>query len=102
MCQNEIISAIENLKVVRVFYNDGDERIVEPHILYKSSSGNTLLDAYQTSGYSESNEPVAWKIFNIEKIQSIESMKNIFTPRQDYNPDNQKRYMEIIAKVPRA
>jgi len=97
MHQDQIISAIKNLKVVKILY--GGSRIIEPHILYESPSGNTLLDAYQTSGYSESNKPADWKRFVIDKIQSFELTENAFSPHEGYNSDNRERYPEVIAKV---
>ncbi len=97
MIREKIISAIEKNQVMTIVY--GGERVIEPHILYVSSNGNILLDAYQISGYSESNEPVAWKRFNIDEIKSAELVDETFTPRPDYNPNNSERYVTIIAKV---
>lgn len=100
MNQNKIYSAIQDHKIVQIYYNnDESKRIVEPHILYESSTGNILLDAYQTSGYSKNNESMAWKSFNIEKIQGVEITENTFTLRSGYNPNNQERYINVITKA---
>ena len=99
MYQNEIISAIQNHRIMQICYNNNEERIIEPHILYESSTGNILLDAYQKSGYSKSNEQIMWKSFNVEKIQNVKLTENTFTLRSDYNPNNQERYVEVITKA---
>ena len=71
--------------MVRFYYNGG-LRTVEPHCHGTSSAGNEVLRGYQTSGYSESGNPVGWKLFEVAKITGLASTGATFTSnRPDYN-----------------
>ena len=94
---NQIVESIRGRHVISIVY--GGHREVEPHIMYESSTGKILLDAYQRRGYSESGEHVNWKRFEIAQITSVVVHDETFNIRGDYNPNNRERYSRIIAKV---
>jgi hypothetical protein len=66
----QICEAIKARAVVN-FYYDGGMRIVEPHCHGISKDNNELLRGYQTEGYSQSGNPVGWKLFSVGKISSL-------------------------------
>jgi hypothetical protein len=93
-----ICGAIRSKQVIR-FYYDGGIRIVEPHCHGTSLAGNEVLRGYQTGGYSQSGNPRAWKLFEVEKISSLQLAGETFaTNRPGYNP-NDKGMTQIHCHV---
>ncbi len=64
--QSLLCDAISQSRSVSFWYGGGS-RVVDPHSVYESSTGKILVDAYQTSGYSESGESVEWKRFEVDQ-----------------------------------
>lgn len=81
--------------------NDKAERIVEPHIIYKSPSGNVLLDFWQTAGYSSSGGLPCWKRLIITDVVSVRILDDRFIIRkkEGFNQSNKKRYTRTICCV---
>jgi len=86
---NKIIcDAISKREIIQ-FYYDGGIRVVEPHCHGISTAGNEVLRGYQIEGFSESGNPVGWKLFDISKISSITSTGKTFAQnRPSYNPND--------------
>lgn len=81
-----ICSAIQSRQIIRFYYNGG-LRTVEPHSHGLSRARHELLRGYQTGGYSESGEPVGWKLFRVSEISSLEVTGERFAgARPGYNP----------------
>lgn len=81
-----ICAAIRNRSIIRFNY-DGGIRTVEPHCHGTSTAGNEVLRGFQTGGYSESGSPVAWKLFEVAKIQGVIQTGGTFASnRPGYNP----------------
>ena len=97
---NELAEAIQNHKKVLLQYDDQPPplREIDPYVIYRSTTGKILLNAYQHSGYSESEEEVAWKIFEIDRITSLTVLDKVFDIRPDYKPDSD-RYSDALYKV---
>lgn len=71
------------------FYYDGGTRIAEPHCHGLSRSGNELLRAYQTGGFSQSGNPEGWKTFSISEMSGVVRTGEVFVQnRSGYNPDD--------------
>ncbi len=62
--------AISERLVLAVDYAPGG-RIVEPHAFGVSAEGKFLLRAYQTEGASASGEHEWWKLFRLDRANSI-------------------------------
>jgi len=75
--REQIILAIENLCILEIDYSPG-VRWIEPHTYGLSSERNELLRAYQIKGASASNKPIAWKLFSVDKITSLEILDETF------------------------
>jgi len=83
-----ICSAIASRSVVQ-FYYDGGVRIVEPHCHGISTADNEVLRGFQVSGYSQSGQPHAWKLFDVAKISGFTLLGQTFDMnRPGYNPDD--------------
>jgi len=98
--QNQIITAIKSRRQLKINYKNEGHRIIYPHILYFSSTGNKLLDAYQISGYSEHPEDIpTWRPYYISKITELIVLNDKFEIVEGYNPSNRDRYPTIIEKI---
>lgn len=81
-----ICEAINSRQVIRFNYKGG-LRTVEPFCHGISTAGNEVLRGYQTSGYSESGNPVEWKLFRVAEISGLDMTSEHFSGiRQGYNP----------------
>lgn len=105
---NVLVKSIRKRTVVKLKYRgEPRERIVEPYVLGVNRLGNTLLRAFQQSGYSTSGNSEGWKLFNVELIEYVEPLQSEgilvkFDPTQrpEYNPDD-KAMTRIIVNVKR-
>jgi len=80
-------------------------RIIEPHVIYTSSTGEIVVECYQTKGYTESgNPPPLWTRFRISSIQSAYLLNSTFEVRlaAGFNPERQdyKRGLITMIKLP--
>ncbi len=92
---NTSICAVIRDRSVIQFNYDGGPRTVEPHCHGTSTAGNEVLRGYQTSGFSQSGNPVGWKLFEVAKIHSLHPAGARFSnTRPGYNPDD--RGMSMI------
>lgn len=96
--QSLLCDAISQKRSVSLWYGGGS-RVVDPYIVYESSTGKILVDVYQTSGYSKGGKSVAWKPFEVDLIGSLQVLDRTFSVRPDYKPTNRKRYVRIICNI---
>ena len=83
-----ICAAIRSRSVIQ-FHYDGGVRIAEPYCHGTSRAGHEVVRAYQTGGYSSSGDPVAWKLFEVSKMQALTVTTSSFTAnRAGYNPND--------------
>ena len=83
-----ICAAIRRREVIELWY-DGGARTVEPYCHGISTAGNEVLRGYQTDGYSESGQPVGWKLFEVSRISNLRQTGTTFpTNRPGYNPND--------------
>lgn len=81
-----ICSAIGSKSVISFYYNGGT-RVVEPFCHGSGKQGQELLRAYQVGGYSESGNPVGWKLFRADQISNvIQTGEHFNGSRPLYNP----------------
>lgn len=97
---DQIIDAIKAKRQLMINYKGEGNRTICPHILYFSSAGNKLVDAYQISGHSEHPDNIpGWRPFYVSKITGINILNGAFEIAEGYNPSNKDRYPTIIEKV---
>lgn len=76
----QICNAIRSKNLIHFYYNGG---------YGISRKGNELLRAFQTGGYSESRDPVKWKLFTVDKMSDITITNEEFPgDRHEYNPND--------------
>lgn len=83
-----LITAMREQKQIEFVYHDFPRLRVEPYILGFSTQGNLILSCYQNAGASEQGGVPSWKNVLVSDIRSVRLGKRVFTPREDYNPDD--------------
>ncbi len=78
-----LTTAIREKRCVAIRYHDQRHvRVVEPHAIYTHESGELVMDAFQTRGYSSSGRPPPfWRPFRLKKISAISPLKENFETR---------------------
>lgn len=78
-----IASAMRNGRRIVIRYNGrSGSRVVEPHVLFKSESGEIGLLGYQVRGYHSSKRNGSyWRAFQLQKIDNIHVSQELFEPR---------------------
>lgn len=94
---NLVQSAVTTSQYIEIDYPPG-RRVVAPHILGRTSSGEIMLSVYQVSGASDSDETTGWKSFHLDRISHVAILDKKFSPHPDYN-SHDSRIPEIIVKV---
>ena len=78
----------------------GRYRIVEPYMVFHSSTGKRLLHLYQIGGYSAGGVLRGWKNPETSAFDSAQIVDQRFTPREDYNPFNEEMFPEVVFALP--
>jgi hypothetical protein len=100
MIEGQLRAAIMGRQIVELTYEDGLERTVHPHTLYRTGPGNLCIDAYQMDGASSSGGPLpSWRQFDIEKITSVKTFDVQFAVAPGYNPASPKYRHGLLAYV---
>lgn len=95
----EICSAINSKQVIEVYYNGGT-RLVEPFCYgVHKNTNNEVLRCYQISGYSESGEPVGWKLFLATNISNLVITNKHFAGSREYYNPNDKAMTTIYCHI---
>jgi hypothetical protein len=97
---SSVISAINRQRVVELRYEgDATVRVVHPHILYRTSTGNEVFDAYQVSGPTHSGQLPGWRPFDLGKVLAFTERAEEFSIAPGYNPSAPKYRHGIVAHV---
>jgi len=98
-----LTQAVREKRCVAIRYHDQRHvRVVEPHVLYTHESGEILLDAFQTRGYSSSGRPPPfWRPFRLKKISAISLLKENFETRmaEGFSHEKDKYKRGLVAMV---
>lgn len=94
------ITAGKALSLVWLTEPSGRYRIVEPYMVYCSTTGKRLLHFYQIGGYSAGGILRGWKNPEVSAFDSAQIVDQRFTPREDYNPFNEEMFPEVVFAVP--
>jgi len=103
-------NATELLGIIRKAINDRMRlvidyapglRTIEPHALGISADGSYLLRAYQTKGPSSSKEETGWKLFRLDKFNSlaVAEVDRFGISRPGYRKDDSAMPSGIIAQL---
>jgi hypothetical protein len=80
-------------------YREGETRVVQPHVLYRTAKGTVCLDAYQLAGSSSSGELPGWREFDLARTSDVEPLDDAFEPAPGFDPDAVKYRHGVIARV---
>jgi len=98
-----IASAIRNKRRLVIRYNGRTRsRVIEPHVLFKSESGEVGLLAYQVRGYHSSKRNGSyWRPFQLHKIDNIHVSQELFEPRVSHGYEAVARSLkgEILSSL---
>lgn len=97
--ESVFITAGKALSLVWLTEPSGRYRIVEPYMVYCSSTGKRLLHYYQIGGYSAGGILRGWKNSEVGAFDSAQIVDQRYTPREDYNPFN-AMFQEVVFSVP--
>jgi hypothetical protein len=96
--RDALIAAIEEHHVVALRYGRRPEpRHLLPHVLYLTSTGRPMLDAYQLSGPTTSGPLPGWREFALERIVRLEVLEERFLPVPDYHPESPRYEHGVVA-----
>lgn len=97
--QHEIVKAIRNRKVIKIYYRGG-HRVVEPFLIgYHKTTGKLLLRGFFLDGVSSSGEYNTWKLYDVESIDDLEILDDGIVPTREYYNPQDKDMGEIIESV---
>ena len=98
-----LTQAIGEKRCIAIRYHDQRHvRVVEPHVVYTHESGELVLDAFQTRGYSSSGRPPPfWRPFRLKKINAISVLQENFETRlqEGFSQDKDKYRSGLVAMV---
>lgn len=92
-------AAAKALSLVWLTEPSGRYRIVEPYMIFRSSTGKRLLHCFQIGGYSAGGALRGWRNPEVGSFESAQIVDQRFTPREEYNPFNQEMFPEVIFAV---
>jgi hypothetical protein len=97
---DSLVDAVGRRRVVELVY-DGDPipRLVEPHAVYRASTGKVMLDGFQLAGPTHSGPIPGWRQFEVERIESVVVRDMPFVPAPDYRPESDRYAHGVIAQV---
>lgn len=94
MSKKIITECINQRKMVTFIYGDA-VRMVEPHSLGMTSSGEFAVRAYQVG---DSPEVTGWRLFKLDNLSGATNVNLSFSPRSDYRKGD-KVFTNISAEV---
>lgn len=98
--ESVFIAAGKARRLVWLTEPSGRYRIVEPYMVFRSSTGKRLFHLFQVGGYSSGGILRGWKNPEVAVFDSAEMLEESWTPRPDYNPFNREMFPEVIFAVP--
>lgn len=93
--ESVFIAAGKVLSLVWLTEPSGRYRIVEPYMVYRSSTGKRLFHFYQIGGYSAGGRLRGWKNPEVGAFDSAQIVDQRFIPREDYNPFNEEMFPDV-------
>ncbi len=94
-----IKEAIRGGLCLRLSLSDGDH-IVEPHLLGRNLSGDTLLRAYQVRGPQSEGNKARWKLIPLDHIShAVETGDRFEDCRPGYRPNDRTMTGGIIERL---
>ncbi|HEV2148578.1 MAG TPA: hypothetical protein VGR37_14335 [Longimicrobiaceae bacterium] len=96
------VAAGKALSLVWLTEPSGRYRIVEPYMVFVSTTGKRLMHCFQIGGYSAGGILRGWKNMEAASFDGAQIVDQPFTPREDYNPFNEEMFADVAFAVPTA
>jgi hypothetical protein len=74
---SQLVSAINEKRLIEFIYKDGQGRVVEPHD-YGIRGGVAKILAYQVGGASRSGTPHGWKWYDVDGMRQLTALERHF------------------------
>lgn len=94
------IAAGEARSLVWLTEPSGRYRIVEPYMVFCSSTGKRLFHLYQVGGYSAGGVLRGWKNVEVHVFSEARRVEQRFMARPEYNPFNEEIFPRVVFAVP--
>jgi hypothetical protein len=98
--ESVFVAAGKALSLVWLTEPSGRYRIVEPYMVYCSTTGKRLLHFFQIGGYSSGGVLRGWKNAEVGAFDGAQIVDQRFRPRAEYNPFNERIFPEVVFAVP--
>jgi hypothetical protein len=98
--ETTFVAAGKALSLVWLTEPSGRYRIVEPHMVFVSTTGKRLLHCFQIGGYSSGGILRGWKNMEPSAFDGAQIVDQQFTARADYNPFNEEMFPDVVFAVP--
>ncbi|WP_395741066.1 WYL domain-containing protein [Prosthecobacter sp.] len=97
-----IAQAIAGRQMLQITYANGEAgpRLIEPHLLGVTTTGQPALQAWFVQGASKSGSGPGWRNYLLNRILSIEATNQTFNgPRPGFNPTGGKVFQSVKVKL---
>ncbi|HEX8363554.1 MAG TPA: hypothetical protein VF613_25765 [Longimicrobium sp.] len=94
--EQAFIAAGKTLSLVWLTEPSGRYRIVEPYMVFISTTGKRLFHFFQIGGYSSGGMLRGWKNPETLAFESAQVVDQQFTPREEYNPFNEEMFPDVV------
>ena len=94
------IAAAKASTLVWLTEPSGRYRVVEPYMIFLSTTGKRLFHVFQVGGYSAGAILRGWKNPEVSAFDSAQPLDQRFIPRADYNPFNEEMFPRVIFAIP--
>ena len=101
MDTGELIDAVSAHRAVELLYRGHrglETRIVHPHAVYRTSSGNLRVEGVQVSGPTSGKLP-GWRDFELMKIVDVHVLETEFEPATDFNRTSPRYQHGLLASA---
>ena len=88
---------MQKLRLIKLTY-DGQERLVEPHVLGYKNYELELL-AWQLENESELSKKEGWRTFQLKKITNVQIVNHSFDGARYTKSHDNSRWDSIVARV---
>lgn len=78
----------------------GRHRVVEPYMLFCSTTGRRLLHLFQVGGYGGGGILRGWKNAEVSAFDDARLLPERFTPRADYDPFDEDSFPSVVFALP--
>jgi hypothetical protein len=87
-----LADAIADHRCVTLGYegDEGEQRMVMPHAIFRNASGAALLHAFQVRGHASGGSPTGWKDFALARIAQAETSTEEFKLHDGFDPSSRR------------